>query len=141
MSSTQEAPLQIQLGCRVGEQGNRFDPKISSLDLNSRKSIVRSVSFANDLLIYLEIFPAFIRVYVAVIAVILSPEIRGDRSGDTSPTGDTSQPKTKPSVLIQFTTGLDVRLYFALRSVTFSGSVTEVSPLPAQCFSSLEGKR
>ena len=73
--------------------------------------------------------------------MILSPEIRGDGSGDTSPMGDTSQPKAKPSVLIQFTSGLDVRLCFAVRSVTFSRSVTEVSPLPAQCFSGLEGKR
>ncbi len=58
------------------------------------KSIFKSVSFANDLLVCLEIFPAFIRVYVAVIAVILSPEIRGERSGDTSLKGDTSFPSS-----------------------------------------------
>ena len=66
------------------------------------KSIFKSVSFANDLLVCLEIFPAFIRVYVAVIAVILSLGIRGDGSGDTSPS------KTKPSVLIRFIYGLDL---------------------------------
>ena len=73
--------------------------------------------------------------------MILSLEIRDDRRHDTSLIHDTSPSKTKPSVLIQFTSGLDVRLCFAVRSVTFSGSVTEVSPLPSQCFSGLEGKR
>ena len=83
----------------------------------------------------MEIFTAFIRIYVAVIAVILSLGIRGYGSGDTSPS------KTKPSVRTRFISGLDVRLCLAVRSVTFSGSVTEVSLLPAQFFSSLEGKR
>jgi hypothetical protein len=64
--------------CKVGGQGSRLAPKFSK-DLYSRKSIVRSTSFTNDLLVYWKIFTAFIRVYDAIIAVILSPEIRGDR--------------------------------------------------------------
>ena len=103
MSSTHEAPLERQIDCRVGGQGSRFATKFSK-DLYSRKSIVRSTSFANDLLVYLEIFTAFIRIYVAVIAVILSLGIRGD----TSPMSDTSPLKTKPSIRTRFISGLDV---------------------------------
>ena len=55
---------------------------------------MRSSSLAEDLLVYLEIFPAFIRVYVAVIAVILSPEIKRDGKRDTSAERDTSFPST-----------------------------------------------
>ena len=79
MSSTHEAPLEIQIDCRVGGQGSRFATKFSK-ELYSRKSIVRSTFFANDLLVYWEIFTAFIRVYDTIIEVILSSEIRDDRS-------------------------------------------------------------
>ena len=103
MSSTHEAPLEIQIDCRVGGLESRFTTKFSK-DLYSRKSTVRSTSFANDLLVYFEIFTAFIRIYVAVIAVILFLGIRGD----TSPMSDTSPSKVKPSVRTRFISGLDV---------------------------------
>ena len=77
-------------------------------------------------------------VYVAVIAVILSLRIKHDRRHDTSLIHDTSPSKAKPSVLIQFTSGLDVRLCLAVRSVMFLRSVMEVSCLQAQYFSGLE---
>ena len=79
--------------------------------------------------------------YVAVIAVILSPEIKRDGQRDTSAERDTSPSKVKPSVRTRFISCLDVRLCLAVRSVTFSGSVTEVSLLPDQFFYGLEGKR
>ena len=55
---------------------------------------MKSSSLAKDLLVYLGIFPAFIRAYDAVIAVILSPEIKRDGKRDTSAERDTSYPIT-----------------------------------------------